>query len=260
MLKIFRIITNIRFYAGIVCMLFFVLLLSKTDALSFRWLPALSVVSSMNQWDITYVSQKKIANAAVLLAYANISLWHTRLWGSIDGLQDLDGDTMTKALTSIKNLQSITSTNVLQIRDSKQWVTWLSTLIQQGKIALSQSQGLATILQWSIDELLSKVSACTAQKEKADELYRQGLTANNSTMINQATLQAQESSTCISTLGVSTKSMNGVLITLQSEIVKTQKYITLVETNQQLLAQYNELLDGEVPSQLVQLQKDFQSL
>ncbi len=79
-------------------------------------------------------------------------------------------------------------------------------------------------------------------------------------MIEQATTQAQQSSTCISTAGVSIKSLNGVLTNLNTEITKTQKYITLVSNNQSLIIQHTDLLGGEVPAQLVQLQKDFQSL
>jgi len=79
-------------------------------------------------------------------------------------------------------------------------------------------------------------------------------------MIEQATTQAQQSSTCISTAGVSVKSLNGVLTNLNTEMIKTQKYITLVQNNQSLITQHTDLLGGEVPAQLVQLQKDFQSL
>ena len=74
MLKLFRLITNIRFYAGIVCMIFLMLWFSKTDVLSFRWLPSLSVSTSIKQSDMTYLSKQKIADQAVLLTYANITL------------------------------------------------------------------------------------------------------------------------------------------------------------------------------------------
>jgi hypothetical protein len=74
MLKIFRLITNIRFYAGIVCMTLLMLFFSKTDVFSFRWLPSLSVSTSMKQLDTTYIIQQKIADNAVLLTYANIAV------------------------------------------------------------------------------------------------------------------------------------------------------------------------------------------
>lgn len=214
----------------------------------------------MKQWNIVYVAQQKIADNAVLLTYANITLWHEWWTSSMAWLEDLNGDTVSKSLLSIKNLQTIKSTNVFQMKNSQSGIEWLSTLLQQWQTTLSQSQLLATLLQWSIAESQAQVDGCTVQKSQADEMYRQGLAANNATTIEQATLQAQQSSTCISTAGVSVKSLNGVLLNLQSEITKTQKYITLVNNNQSLIAQYNDLLGWEVPAQLVQLQKDFQSL
>jgi hypothetical protein len=86
------------------------------------------------------------------------------------------------------------------------------------------------------------------------------LAGNNSLLVDQATTQAQQASVCISTAGVSVKSLNGVLINLQSEIGKTQKYISFITTNQMLITQYNDLLGGKVPSQLVQLQNEYESL
>ena len=260
MLKLFRLITNIRFYAGIVCMIFLMLWFSKTDVLSFRWLPSLSVSTSIKQSDMTYLSKQKIADQAVLLTYANITLWHEWWTSSMAWLEDLDGDTVSKALLSIKNLQTIRSTNVLQMKDSQSNREWISTLLQQWQTTLLQSQSIASILQWSIAESQSQVNGCTSQKSQADEMYRQWLAANNATMIEQATTQAQQSSTCISTAGVSVKSLNGVLTNLNTEMIKTQKYITLVQNNQSLITQHTDLLGGEVPAQLVQLQKDFQSL
>jgi hypothetical protein len=59
---------------------------------------------------------------------------------------------------------------------------------------------------------------------------------------------------------VTVKSLNGVLINLATEIEKTKKYMTLVQNNQSLISQYTDLLGGEVPSQLVELQKQFNAL
>jgi chromosome segregation ATPase len=175
-------------------------------------------------------------------------------------LEDLNGDTVSKALTSIKNLQTIRSTDVLQLKNSQWWVEWLSTVLQQWNTALSQSQNIVVSLQGSMSEAQAKVDGCTAQKAEADEMYRQWLAGNNSLLIDQATTQAQQASICISTSGVTVKSLNGVLLNLQSEVTKTQKYITFVNTNQRLITQYNDLLGGEVPSQLVQLQNEYESL
>lgn len=214
----------------------------------------------MKQIDTIYISSQRIKDNIILLTYANITVghgaWSSQWWW----LQDLNGDTVSKALLSIKNLQTIRSTDVLQMKNSQSHVEWVSTLLQQWQTTLSQSQKIVTLLQWSIAEAQWQVDACTVEKTQADEVYRQWLTANNPAMIDQATTQAQKSSTCISTAGVSIKSFNWVLVNLQSEITKTQKYITLVNTNQSLIVQYNDLLGWEVPTQLVQLQKDFQSL
>ena len=237
-------------------MLFF----TKTDVFSFRWLPSLSVSTTIKEINTSYISQQKIADNTVLLTYANISLWH-EWWSSHTAwLEDLNGDTVSKALISIKNLQTIRSTDVLQLKNSQWWVEWLSTVVQQWNTTLSQSQNIVASLQWSIAEAQAKVDGCTAQKTQADEIYRQWLAGNNSLLIDQATIQAQQASVCISTSGVTVKSLNGVLLNLQSEIIKTQKYITFVNTNQNLITQYNDLLGGEVPSQLVQLQSEYESL
>lgn len=240
-------------------MTFLMLWFSKTDVLSFRWLPSLSVSTSVKQSNIAYVAQQKIADNAVLLTYANISLWHA--WSAHTAwLEDLNGNIVSQSLASIKNLQMVRSTDVLQLKNSQWWVEWLSTVIQQWNTALSQSQNIVRSLNWSIAEAQWQVDTCTNQKTQADEMYRQWLTQNNALLIDQATTQAQKASTCISIAGVSVRSLNGVLLNLQPEITKTQKYITLLNNNQSLILQYNDLLGGEVPAQLVQLQKDFQSL
>lgn len=262
MLKIFRLITNIRFYAGIVCMFLLMLVFSKTDVLSFRRLPSLSVSTTVKQSNTTYLTQQKIADNFILLTYANISVWH-QWWTSssmIAWIEDLNGDTVSKSLLAIKNLQTIRSTNVFQITNLQWADNGLSVLLQQWQTTLTQSQLLSTTLQWSVTEAQSQVDACTATKAKADELYRQWLSANDASMIDEATTSAKEASTCISTYGVSLKSLNGVLLNLNTEIDKTQKFLTLLTNNQWLIVQYNGILDGEVPSQLVQLQKDFQSI
>ncbi len=233
---------------------------SKTDVLSFRWLPSLSVSTTIKQSDIVYVAQQKIADQAVLLTYANITLWHEWWSSSVVWLEDLNGDTVSKALISIKNLQSIRSTDVLQITNSESWVQWLSIITQQWQTSLAQSQNIVLSLQSALDEAQSQVDSCTKQKTQADEMYRQWLAGTNSLLVDKATTQAQQASACISTNGVTIKSLNGVLLNLNSEITKTQKYITFITTNQTLITQYNDLLGGEVPSQLVQLQKEFQSL
>jgi len=74
MLRIFRAITSLRFYAGMICMIFVMLFFTKTDVFSFRWLPSLSVSTTIKEIDTTYISQQKIADNTVLLTYANISL------------------------------------------------------------------------------------------------------------------------------------------------------------------------------------------
>jgi hypothetical protein len=55
-------------------MIFVMLFFTKTDVLSFRWLPSLSVSTTIKEIDTTYISQQKIADNTVLLTYANISL------------------------------------------------------------------------------------------------------------------------------------------------------------------------------------------
>jgi hypothetical protein len=214
----------------------------------------------MIQWDTTYLSKQKIADNAVLLTYANITIWHGAWSLKWWWLHDLDGDIVSKALISIKNLTTINSTNVLQLKNSQLGGEWLFTLLQQWQTTITQSQMIATSLQSLINQSQWQIDGCTTQKTQADELYRKWLTSADSKIIEEATMQAQQASTCISSASVSVKSFNGVLLNLQSAIVKTQKYITLVSTNQSLVMQYNDLLEWEIPAQLVQFQKDFQAL
>lgn len=72
MLTIFRLITSLRFYAGIICMSFLVLWLSQTTALSFRWVPAIGISTSINKGNQTFVPRKAIQEKAIALTYTNI--------------------------------------------------------------------------------------------------------------------------------------------------------------------------------------------
>jgi hypothetical protein len=148
----------------------------------------------------------------------------------------------------------------LQLQNSDKSVDGISTFIQQWQITIQQSQWISSELKWAIADAQSKADACTAQKTQADELYRQGLTAHDVAMIDQATLQAQEASVCISTHSVTVRSNNWLLTNLTADIEKTQSYITLVQENSELIRQYGWLVAGEIPTQLVELKQKMASL
>ncbi len=261
MLKIFRIITSLRFYAGIACMIFLMFIWWNTNVLSFRRLPSLSVSTTLKQSDTHYISQQKIAHYVVALTYANIEVWHGEWWWiSIWGMGTMVGSIINQALVGIQNLQLIQKIDILQLQNSDKSIDGIATFIQQGQTTIQQSQWISSELQWVIADAQAKVDACTVQKTQADELYRQWLTAHDAVIIDQATTQAQEASVCISTYSVTVKSNNWILLSLAAEIERTQKYITLAQNNSELIRQYWWLVAGEVPAQLVQLKKDISSL
>ena len=74
MLKIFRLITSFRFYVALVVIIVLVMLVTRINVNSFRWVPSLDVVTNIKQGDSVYISQQAIADQAVLLAYVNITL------------------------------------------------------------------------------------------------------------------------------------------------------------------------------------------
>lgn len=213
----------------------------------------------MKQSATTYITHQKIADYAVALTYANITIGHAGA-SSIISLSDLQGSQTQQALIAIKNLQSIRATDVLHIKNSDPDTDGLMTVIQQGEWLLSQSQSIADALQASMNESQSQVDTCTNQKSQADELYRQWLANNDANSIDQATTTAQQASTCISTANVLVKSINGVLINLKKEIETTKTYISVISTNQWLIKQYSDVLGSDIPAQLVQLQQQLQSL
>lgn len=262
MLKVFRIITSIRLYAGMLSAVLLMVLIPETEVFSFRWVPSLSVSTTNKIIDTTYFSQKQVSDYIVMLTYSNISVWHTssdsvmKQWG----LSDLNGDITTKALTATKNLNTIRSTNVLQINNSDTSVDGVGLLLQQTKIVLNQSQSLVSPLQQMIDEEQAKIDNCTSQKSDADKIYNEWLKNQQSLQVSQATLQAQEASVCIATATVSLRSKTWVLNNLTDEISKTQDYEEIITRNKDLITKYGSLLDGTIPSDLVQVQNELSAL
>lgn len=239
-------------------MLFF----SKTDVLSFRWVPSLSVYTSTKIEDTVYFSQKKVADYMVMLTYSNITLWHSSSSSALSqgNFSDLNWDIISKALTAIKNLNTVRTTNVLQVSNSDDSIDGVALLLQQAQIILSQSQSLIQPLDQMIEEEQSRIDACTADKALADELYNEWLATQQATQVSHSTLQAQEASTCIATATVSLRSKNGVLKNLTTEITKTQNFVEIVTRNKDLIVQYDSILDGTIPSELVQVQKELSVL
>ena len=261
MYNIFRLITSFRFYVAIVAVWILVMLLTRIDVDSFRWVPSLNVVTNLKQWDNIYISQQKIADQAVLLAYVNITLWHQ--WqstlGGIGG-NDIQGSTIEKAILTTKYLNSLRTTNILDIQKKNPEGSDLTTLTQQWNILVQQGNILIPVLNSHIEEQQGKIELCTAQKKQADDRYNQALKNYNSGVVEKSTEQAQEASVCISTASVAMNSAKGVLAQLQGEMTKTQKYIGLITTNKSLLIKYAQELWTTIPTELVQLQKELQNL
>lgn len=215
----------------------------------------------MKQGDNIYISQQKIADQAVLLAYVNIALWHGGwmrnlwLWGS-----EIQGTTIQKAITLTKHLNSVRTTDILTVQNKNPDGSALNTITQQGNALIQQANLLVPSLNTYITEQQRTLDNCTAQKKQADDRYNQALSVYNSAVIEQATLQAQEASSCMSTTSVAINSAKWVLSSLQIEISKTQQYIWLITTNKSLLIEYGGVLWTEIPAQLVQLKRDLASL
>ncbi len=218
-------------------------------------------MTNMKKGDSLYISQQKIADQSVLLAYVNITLWHgggtKSLWW---WMNDIQGTTIEKAVTVTKYLNMLRTTDALSLQQKNPDGTALATLIQQGNTLVQQANILISPLNSIIQEEQTKLSACTSQKKQADDQYNQALKNYNSVIVEQTTKKAQEASTCMSIASVAMNSAKGVLWNMQSELTKTQKYLTLLTTNTSLLVQYSSVLDTDIPWQLVQLKKDLANL
>ena len=236
------------------------MMFTKTDVGSFRWVPSLTVVNNIKQGDNMYISQKKIADQSVLLAYVNIALGHG--WWLSSGINgaDFKGTTIEKAVTLTKYLNALRQTDILGVQNKNPDGSALSTIIQQWNTLIQQSGLLIAPLTTYIEKQQGQLNQCTAQKKQADADYNNALTLYNSAQVEKSTLQAQEASACMSTSSVAMNSAKGILANLQKEITKTKTYIGLVTNNKSLLMQYGTILTTEVPVQLVNLQKQIQSL
>lgn len=236
------------------------MLATRINVDSFRWVPSLDVVTNLKQWDNIYISQQKIADQSVLLAYVNITLWHQ--WTTIGGVggDDIQWSTIEKAVLITKYLNSLRTTNILDLQKKNPEGSDLTTLTQQWNVLIQQWNVLIPVLNKTIEEYQGKLDLCTSQKKQADDRYNQALTNYNSMVVEQSTQQAKEASICMSTSSVAMNSAKGVLANLQWEITKTQKYLGLITTNKSLLIQYAQELWTTIPSELVQLQKELQNL
>ena len=261
MLQLFRLFTSFRTYVALVAVFFLVMSLTKIDVSSFRRVPSLNVVTNMKQGDNVYISQQKIADQSVLLAYVNITLWHggwsSSLWS--DG-SDIQGTTIEKAVSITKYLNGLRQTNILEVQNKNPDWSALGTIVQQWNALIQQGNLLITPLTTSLTTQQSKLDLCTTQKKQADDNYNVALKNYNSTLVEKSTTQAQEASACMSSTSVAINSTKGVLTNLQSEIIKNQQYLWLITTNKSLLMQYGNILWTEVPVQLVDLQKQINAL
>lgn len=234
--------------------------LTRINVSSFRRVPSLNVVTNIKQGDNIYISQQKIADQSVLLAYVNITLWHG--WWSYRGSNgtDVKGTTIEKAITLTKYLNNLRQTDIVVLQNKNPDGSALTTIIQQGNTLLQQANFLIAPLTTYIQQQQGQLNLCLGQKKQADDNYNIALQSYNSALVEKATVQAQQASSCISTSSVAMNSAKGILANLQSEIVRTQKYIWLITNNKSLLMQYGSIIGTEVPLQLVDLQQQIQKL
>ena len=235
--------------------------MTRISVNSFRWVPSLDVVTNIKQGDSVYISQQSIADQSVLLAYVNITLWHggasssSSLWWS-----DIQWTTVEQALLVTKYLNSLRTTDVIAVQQKATDVSNVNTIIQQGSALIAKGNALIAPLTAIVDEQSSIISTCTSQKQQADDLYNESLQQYNGISVEKATQQAQQASSCISQASVAMNSAKWVLSNLESELKKTQNYVSLLIANTSLLKQYAGVLDTDIPAQLVQLKKDLANL
>lgn len=256
---VFRLISNIRFYAGMICMIVLMVFATRTNVFSFRWVPSLAVSTTEKIINTTYLNQKKLSHEAVLITYAHIRIGNEGANKSVWWFPDLQGDAVSRAITMTQHLQRVRTTDILSLRSSD-GADGIVSHLRYTQTSLWQAQPLLFPLQEMITTTQQRIDTCTASKSQADALYNAWLTNYDARQVTQATTQAQEASSCISTQTVQRNSAQWVLKNLQTEMTNTQNYLTLIQRNQSLLVEYGNLVPTEIPSQLVQLQRELQSL
>lgn len=258
---IFRLISNIRFYAGMICMVILMWMATKTDIGAFRRVPALTISTTEKVNNTLHLKHKRISQQAIMLAYTHIRLWYNNnhFWADGSSIAELQGDLVSQAITATKNLQQVRTTDILQIRNTDQ-ANGITSHMRYTSSILAQAETLFVPLTTLIQEQESRITSCTNQKSQADALYNQWLSNYNAGQVAQATTTAIEASNCISSATVQRNSLQGILNTLSNEITKTRAYLTLITSNQSLLSEYGDIVPTEIPTQLLQLQQDLKRL
>lgn len=235
-------------------------MVSRSDVISFRWLPSFNIVTQIKQGDNLYISQQTIANKAVMLAYVNITLGYRGGSVAVSYGQELHGTHVEQALQLTKYLNNLRSTDIMTLQRSNPDGSALESTLQQGNLLLQKANLTVAALQQTINTEESNLLICNKKKSNSDDVYNQALNSYNGTVIEQATTQAQEASACIAQSQVQINSLQGVLNNLTYEIKKTQEYIGIIQEHKSLLIDYGSLIPTSIPNQLIELQRTLNNL
>ena len=257
MLYIFRIITSLRFYAGIVCMSLFVFIITKSDVFSFRWVPAMNVSTSLTIGESSFVPRKNIQNKLIAITYTNIAVGNEGSNSFVTtSIGSPDGDDVSKALFYTQSLTTILKTDIVWLmKNASEKQSVMQTFLSQWDILLRQASIVATSIQSTLARYNAKLSTCQSSKSDADTRYNQWLSVNNASQVDSATKQATQANQCIAQYTTIIKSNQWVLTRLTNAIKQTTTYITLVRTHQTTILSHPELINSTTPSEILQLQK-----
>lgn len=262
MIYIFRLITSRRFYLGMLFTSLVVFGLTKMDVVWFRRTPAVNVSTSLKVGNQQFTPRQHIRNVATMIIYKHIQLWNEWSAGFLTlGNTQIQGNDVEQATQLTQLLTTYNQTNVIDlVRHSHDRTTDIQTFLNQGNTTVRQAQYINQRLQSTINSYNTQLSTCKVNKSAADTSYRQGLSSNNATLIDQATKKAIEMNTCIANSSTSINSLQGVYNNLSNVIKKSQQYIAVIRTHQSTLVTYPDLIGTDTPSTIIQLQKDFASL
>ena len=149
---VFRLITSRRFYAGIVCMMIFSLLVSRSDVSSFSWVPSISLSRMTSSSDQSFVPNKQIREKAVAIVYTNILIGNEGASQILD-VGSPEGNDVSKALFFTKLLQDTVRTDVVSlVRNSSERSVVLQSFLTQGDVGIKQ----ATLTASHISQTITK--------------------------------------------------------------------------------------------------------
>lgn len=207
------------------------------------------------------MAHKRISEQAILLAYLNISLGHDAwsLGSEFDG-GDIHWSTLEQALAVTKQLNTMRENTIFTSEKGMVEERNFDTSLKQGRTLISKGKTLIGSLDALISQQEGVVNSCATKKKKAEDIYNQALLDYNARLIDQSTADAQDATTCISQATVAINSARWVRDSLQLAINASERHISILSNNRDLILRYGAEINSDTPSQLLQIQRELSRL